>query len=535
MLPIGPNNQQNSGIPVSSNLVIWQGPDIECINLCRGDSISDVTYKLALELCDLLTQVDVSTFDLSCFDPVCPTIKNFHELIQFLIDKICTLQTTGTTGSSSSSSDSGGSFRTGGGAGSGSSTTGTGNSSGSACPDCMITVPQCFWYYDNFGSLITQMQLIDYATAMANKICTILNDITNIKINQTNMQLQINYITENYRPVPQIPLPVFVSTCLTDKIPVVPPTGIALSTMIQAIESAFCELRTATGMPNDILTAIFKQCVALDTSLAMNLPGVTMAAIPGWVSSGSYSTLANSINNMWITICDLRAAVGTIMATCCPQGCDGLVLSLQMTFTAPSTLTLFWSGDGTGFTDCNLSGSLITITDSYGNSYSTRVPVVANIGGSFPMDLSSTPLNLATNLNVHVECCVRKIDGTATCERCFDDVLINTTICPTLTLSADTASVVYSFNNTVVGTVTYDIILKEQISGTTIDTHTVVTSSIGLIQNTFAAGILPGTAYTVTIEITIDGVVTNTCPVGVITTESLLCDPPTNIYTTTIL
>ena len=37
--------------PISSNCVIWGGPDIECINLCKGDTITDVTYKLALELC----------------------------------------------------------------------------------------------------------------------------------------------------------------------------------------------------------------------------------------------------------------------------------------------------------------------------------------------------------------------------------------------------------------------------------------------------------------------------------------------------
>jgi hypothetical protein len=379
------------------------------------------------------------------------------------------------------------------------------------------------------------MQLIDYATAMANKICVMLNDIANIKINQTNMQLQINYITANYKPIPPIPLPTFVSTCLTDKIPTIPPEGIPIATLVSALEEAFCELRTATGMPNDLLTAIFKQCVALDTSPAMNIPGVNMGSIPGWVLAGSYTTLANSINNMWITICDLRAAVSSIMASCCPQGCEGLVLSLQMTFTAPSTLTLFWSGTGTGFDDCNPQGSLVTITDSYGNSYSTRVPVISNIGGAFPINLSGTPLNLATNLTVHVDCCVLKISDNSTCERCFDDVIVNTTICPTLTLSADTGSVTYSFNNTVVGTVTYDIFLKRQSDGVLIDSHTIVTSSIGNITNTFSSGVLPGTAYTVTIQITIGGVVTNTCPVGVVNTQALACAPATNIYATTIL
>ena len=40
--------------PISSNCVIWQGPDIECINLCKWDSVSDVVYKLAQELCTVM-------------------------------------------------------------------------------------------------------------------------------------------------------------------------------------------------------------------------------------------------------------------------------------------------------------------------------------------------------------------------------------------------------------------------------------------------------------------------------------------------
>ena len=28
--------------PVSSNCVVWQGPTLECIDLCKGDTVSDV-------------------------------------------------------------------------------------------------------------------------------------------------------------------------------------------------------------------------------------------------------------------------------------------------------------------------------------------------------------------------------------------------------------------------------------------------------------------------------------------------------------
>ena len=100
-LPIQPKDTQAGCNPVSSNCVIWQGPDIPCITLCRGDSISDVTYKLATELCTLVDQLAITGFDVSCFPPICPKPENIHDLIQFILDQLCscciTNSSTGTT------------------------------------------------------------------------------------------------------------------------------------------------------------------------------------------------------------------------------------------------------------------------------------------------------------------------------------------------------------------------------------------------------------------------------------------------------
>ena len=48
---------------ISSNCVTWQGPDIECISLCKGDSITEVVYKMALELCKLMDTFDLKNYD----------------------------------------------------------------------------------------------------------------------------------------------------------------------------------------------------------------------------------------------------------------------------------------------------------------------------------------------------------------------------------------------------------------------------------------------------------------------------------------
>ena len=47
MKPLNLDNKPCS--PISSNCVIWQGPDIPCIKLCTGDTVSDVVAKLATD------------------------------------------------------------------------------------------------------------------------------------------------------------------------------------------------------------------------------------------------------------------------------------------------------------------------------------------------------------------------------------------------------------------------------------------------------------------------------------------------------
>ena len=66
MIPYKSNSDKENCSPVSSNCVTWQGPDIACINLCKGDSVSDVVYKLATELCDIKASTDMTSVDFNC-------------------------------------------------------------------------------------------------------------------------------------------------------------------------------------------------------------------------------------------------------------------------------------------------------------------------------------------------------------------------------------------------------------------------------------------------------------------------------------
>ena len=56
MIPTNSNNLTNCD-PISSNCVIWQGPDLPCVEICTGDTISDVCcIMFELQLLQTLIQ-----------------------------------------------------------------------------------------------------------------------------------------------------------------------------------------------------------------------------------------------------------------------------------------------------------------------------------------------------------------------------------------------------------------------------------------------------------------------------------------------
>ena len=152
MKPLNLDNSPCS--PISSNCVIWQGQDIPCINLCAGDTVSDVVFKLATELCTIMETLKISNYDLACFNLVACPPSTFEELIQFLINKICELQLETDAAAVVVAAES---IR-------------------STSADTLVTVAPCF-----IIGTTTVMTVTEYATAMGTAICGIINQINIIK------------------------------------------------------------------------------------------------------------------------------------------------------------------------------------------------------------------------------------------------------------------------------------------------------------------------------------------------------------------
>ncbi len=478
--------------PISSNCVIWQGPNVPCLKLCKGDTVSDVVNKLATELCEITTTLDINTYDLTCFNIVGCAPEDFQALIQFLISQICTLV--------NNQSDNAPRLTAG-------------------CPDCIVPIAPCFQYVNQFGDTVTTMQLADYAKTIGNKICDLINQIANINVVLANHETRITTL-EN-KPDPVVVLPQIIPTC------VLPPTPTDMASLLAATERQLCELRSATGMPNEMYQAIAKQCVNLNNLKALGPYGGYMSGLPGWYNN--VANLAQSFQNMWLTLCDLRAAVINIKETCCASGCDGIELSFNGIISG-SNLILYITGTiPAGFADCNPLGNVFTITDTTGGSVSIRIDVTSqlNIFGGTVISLASSPINLSSDLTIDSDVCLFNSSTNATCQICISYLLKNQANCPILTLSSlSDTTVDYSFAVVNVPG-TYTLELWDNSGTAVVATYSTVVTVANTITGTFT-GLAPSTTYKGRLVITVGGV-TTTCPFISITTIPVVCNPPTGV------
>lgn len=485
------NNSKETCTPVSSNCVIWQGPDIECINLCKGDAVSDVVYKLATELCQLMQQFEITNYDLKCLTPTTCPPKDFTALIQLIIDRLCVLNDccNGAT-----------------------PTTRVG------CPDdCQVIIAPCFRYTNQFGDLVSTMTLTDYAIAIGNKVCDLVSEITTINATLADHEIRIETL-ENAVPPTYTP-PQVVPTC------VLPPAPTEMNIMLAALEVQFCQLIGATGQSSDIYTALTRQCAGLNTQPQLSGVG-TMNAIPNWVSN--VQNLADAITNLWLTICDMRAAVSNIQSNCCPGGCDGILLSMNAQLEG-STLKMYVNGTvPPEFVTCAPGTTTFTITDGINVvTYPVNVLAILNNPSGYSFDLSVTPLNLALNLTITANPCFYSVTTETTCQFALSYVAAYPGTCPSLIYTQSESSI--SYTGTVSSTATYIVEVWNNAGTILMATQSANLNPGNTLSGTFL-GLAPSTTYKVRVQVVPGGGGTPLyCPFTSISTPASLCPAPTDV------
>jgi hypothetical protein len=409
MIPSNSNFSKENCSPISSNCIVWQGRDISCINLCTGDTISDVTYKLAEEICELKENIGISDIDLTKIVKVCQETpqpsKTLANILQLFISKIVCIDEI-----IKDLPEPGQSFQ-----------------------EPTLNYPNC----STFSGLTNDL-LTDFVVTLAQKICSIG---TTVATNTSSIAALTTRVVTLEGLVPT-PLPNLAS-CLSGATQ-------PLNVVLQNLEIEFCDIKDALGDDGNLNTARSRICPNLGGEKRLTDSTKVMNTITGW--EGNPQNFAQSVNNLWLTVCDIRAAVRSILDNCCKAGCDDILIDfyqrwsseddgiLLINFRAKSNLPV-------GFYDCGQSSTLpnttdnsFTFTDALGVSIpypvlfrSINYPSGDKTGllddpdlayGWFPIDLSTTGLDLeAGPITMSSDLCFT--DGTIECIKC-----VNFTISP---------------------------------------------------------------------------------------------------------
>jgi hypothetical protein len=419
MLPISSNTADQGCSPVSSNCVIWQGPNLSCINLCKGDTVSDVVYKVATQLCTLQTELDLSDLDLSCLVSFCassnpaPTEKTLAAVLDFIIDKVCCLNTRCTVLE--------------------------GGSGGSSYTEPTLNLPTCLQYTNAQGQTVTQLVHNQYTLTLATKFCEIKGVVDNHTTQIGGLNTRVTALENaTVDPLPQVSV-----QCLTGSSALVD-----LDDALGTVSSQLCSLKGVLGSNTAITTAAAKQCTSLNNLPSLSATG-SMSALPGW--NATVTNLADSISNLWLTVCDIRAGVVALKDCCGTVNCAAVIIDFTASLNqARTSLTINFNGltsyQGvlglTGFSDCSQSGSILTVEDTAGKKFITNVNIVANATNgsgvtiSVPTGTGANELNASLNYKVTLQACVKK--DSVECNKVIEKTLFAP--CTNITINSATIS-----------------------------------------------------------------------------------------------
>lgn len=486
MLPI-----TNSGpVPcnnISSNCVVWQGPDIPCIELCTGDTVSDVVAALAQKLCDLvIPEPNADGLDLLCVLPQGqgqPAL--LKDVVQLIIDYVCDQEP----------------------------------ETDFVLP--IIPLPSCLYHPDpNTGEEVTALVLDEYAIFLASEICKILDEINLIKIQLADHEIRIQILEGCVLDIdgncnigggePDV-----FSSCI------LPDQTVAASVLLLALETAFCNLQDAVGAP-PLITAAINQAGCITASDAMLSSAGTYGGVSGWINTPT--TLAHAVGNAWVVICDMHQAIQTIQANCCPGPCDETVFAYDTSIVTnnvgnPTGVEFIFSNSNipSGFIDCG-GNTIITITDVNGVSANQNF-VFSNYAGTntpFVFNLSSSTLNLFANLNTSISFCITNdIDQ---CEELITNVVESAAACPSpVTIEGVTQDEAFiTFQNVLGNSAIYTVTLTDLDDGSSNNIITV--SNLPLSASIHLTNLESDTNYQIELELTLNGI-TQACTTDTFQTD----------------
>lgn len=321
----------NSGIfklpcnPTSSNCVSWEGPDLPCINLCKGDSVTEVVFKAAVVLCQVKDDLDLSDLNLQDLFDVCSACpepeKSLQNILQLLINKVKSLEELIDDLDGAGSGD-----------------------------EVIIRLASCFRSDDGSGDLITELKHSDYTKAIGLQVCEVLTDLAGISTRVNGLEDDVDDLKDRVQ----------VLESGDDGLA-------ALEDRVDDLESSVSGLVSVLGSNTDLAAITSEEC---PTSGPGNSVSSLAAGDGSALWTGTSDNVAESVKRIWLAVCDLRSAVKIIQDNCCQITCDDLVVDFDIKMADDRlSATLFFAFKShvpLGFTDVNALGNKLTVMDSNG-------------------------------------------------------------------------------------------------------------------------------------------------------------------------
>lgn len=362
MKPINrPNSNQN--LIVSSNTITWEGPNIPCIDLCTGDTVSSVVYKIAEHLCSIYSNIeDLKTLDLKCVIENCNSscdLKDYSlkAIFEVLLNNDCKLKELIDSLEYQINNIAEGGLIL------------------SLDLSCLETHFNTLCIDKNQYTLNDLLQcFISMICDQETKIKDLSDRIQSLEVLITNLQNTV--VTGTYTE------PSF-TTC-ANSLP------LNHSSITPILAQLACDLRTDIGTATEIASALSQRCLADYISNSDIILNPT--------------NLAQDDLNKWVIICDLLDRIKALETNCCSPSCDDIKLGFSSVYTVSSqTLTLtFANNTGTsipvGFID---NGSTITLSDTSNNTITLPITLSNGliwVSPSLSLDFSN-PVTVKINSN----------------------------------------------------------------------------------------------------------------------------------------
>lgn len=268
------NTRSRTGtcLPTSSVCVKWEGPIIPCLDICKGESIEQIIVELGSIVCTTKDSIDISSLDFDCLVPQNQsnpaTIK---QLLQLLITKSCETSTVDP---------------------------GTG---GGDFDLPVIDLPACIQYQDSSNNVITSLALDEYAEHLADSMCGILQDVSDINQQIVSINSTLTTLSTGGSGSGGSSATITVtSKCLSST---QPGAIIPIATAFQTLEESLCEdFLTPMTTPGQIsqFNLAASNCPNKDT---LTPCGGTYGSISGWIQNPT--TSFEHLKNMALAICKL--------------------------------------------------------------------------------------------------------------------------------------------------------------------------------------------------------------------------------------